>query len=94
VEEMAAGARERLDAAYGVAVSGVAGPGGGSAEKPVGTVHIAVSGPSGTESRALFWPGEREDIRRISAVSALHMLLRAVRADLAAALTSSGGAAQ
>lgn len=94
VEEMAAGARERLDAAYGVAVSGVAGPGGGSAEKPVGTVHIAVSGPSGTESRALFWPGEREDIRRISAVSALHMLLRAVRADLAAAPTSSGGAAQ
>lgn len=94
VEEMATGARERLVATYGVAVSGVAGPGGGSAEKPVGTVHIAVSGPSGTESRALFWPGEREDIRRISAVTALHMLLRAVRADLAAALHSSGGTAQ
>ncbi len=94
VEEMATGARERLAATYGVAVSGVAGPGGGSAEKPVGTVHIAVSGPSGTESRALFWPGEREDIRRISAVTALHMLLRAVRADLAAALHSSGGTAQ
>lgn len=82
VEEMASGVRERLAATYGVAVSGVAGPGGGSKDKPVGTVHIAVAGPAGIEARAIFWPGEREDIRRLSAVTALHMLFRAVRADL------------
>lgn len=94
VEEMAAGVRDRLAATYGVAVSGVAGPGGGSKEKPVGTVHIAVSGPAGTEARAVFWPGEREDIRRLSAATALHMLLRAVRADLKSASGSPSGAAQ
>jgi nicotinamide-nucleotide amidase len=80
VEEMARGVRERFSTSYGVAISGVAGPGGGTPEKPVGTVHIAVSGPSGTEARAIFWPGEREDIRRISAISTLHLLWRCVRA--------------
>lgn len=86
VEEMARGVRERYASTYGVAISGVAGPGGGSADKPVGTVHIAVCGPQGLEARAIFWPGEREDIRRLSAISALHLLLRMTRS--AAQLTS------
>ncbi|MBL9005465.1 MAG: CinA family nicotinamide mononucleotide deamidase-related protein [Myxococcales bacterium] len=80
VEEMARGARERFNTTYGVAISGVAGPGGGTPEKPVGTVHIAVCGPMGIEARAIYWPGDREDIRRLSAITALHLLLRAIRA--------------
>ena len=80
VEEMARGVRDRFAATYGVAISGIAGPGGGTAEKPVGTVHIAVCGPGGVDARAIHWPGEREDIRRLSAITALHLLLRAARA--------------
>lgn len=80
-EEMATGARDRLGTTYGVAVSGVAGPGGGSVEKPVGTVHIAIAGPGGMHWRQIYWPGEREDIRRVTAITALHQLQKVVRAD-------------
>jgi nicotinamide-nucleotide amidase len=76
VLEMAEGARAALSADWGVAISGVAGPDGGTPEKPVGTVHIAVIGPDARETRKLVWPGDREQIRLISAFGALHMLFK------------------
>jgi nicotinamide-nucleotide amidase len=78
VLEMAEGARAALSCDWGVAVSGVAGPDGGTAEKPVGTVHIAVIGPGAREARKLSWPAEREQVRMIAAVSALHLLFKSL----------------
>lgn len=74
VEQMAQGVRRLTGATYGVAVSGVAGPDGGSADKPVGTVHIAVAGPDGVEARHVLWPGDREQVRRVAACAALNLL--------------------
>lgn len=75
VEEMARGARRLLGSTYAVAVSGVAGPGGGTAEKPVGTVHLAVAGPDdAVVTRQLLWPGDREQVRRIAAFAALNLV--------------------
>jgi nicotinamide-nucleotide amidase len=74
VREMAEGARQRLGATYSIAVSGIAGPEGGTPEKPVGTVHLAVAGPEQTLHRQLLWPGDRDQIRRIAALAALNLL--------------------
>jgi nicotinamide-nucleotide amidase len=76
VIEMAEGARAALSCDWGIAISGVAGPDGGTAEKPVGTVHIAVIGPNTRETRKLLWPGDREQVRLVSAFSALHLLYK------------------
>lgn len=80
---LANGARRRLNSDIGVGVTGVAGPGGGSAEKPVGLVHLAVVGPHST-SQVLErrFPGDREAVRINSALAGLHLvrlLLRDVR---------------
>jgi len=71
---MAEGARDRLGADVAVAVTGVAGPGGGTPEKPVGLVHIHAAGPNGSLARMLDLPGEREQIRVRATVTALHLL--------------------
>ena len=71
---MAAGVRERLGADVAVAVTGIAGPGGGSAEKPVGLVDLHAEGPDGALARELDFPGDREAIRARAAVAALHLL--------------------
>ncbi len=78
---LAAGARERLAAQIGVGVTGVAGPGGGSAEKPVGLVWLSIAGPGEREAtRSVNLPGGRADVRDRSTTVALHMLLRALQA--------------
>ena len=73
---MAAGARERLGADIAVAVTGIAGPGGGSDEKPVGLVFLHAEGPDGSRSRDFVFPGDRSSIRRRATVTALHLLRR------------------
>jgi nicotinamide-nucleotide amidase len=72
---LAEGVRRRFGADWGIAVTGIAGPGGGSAEKPVGTVHYACAGPSGTQHRQVRLPYDR--LRNLSASVALTLdLLR------------------
>ncbi len=63
---------------WAIAITGVAGPGGGSPEKPVGTVEIAITGPADAEveSRRFQYPGDRERVRWISGQFALEMLRR------------------
>ncbi len=73
---MAEGARERLGVDVAVAVTGVAGPGGGTPEKPVGLVHYAAVGPDGSATREFNVPGDRAAIRSRSAVMALHLVRR------------------
>ena len=71
---MADGARRRLAADVAVAVTGVAGPGGATPEKPVGRVYIHAAGPDGSLARMLDLPGEREQVRVRATVTALHLL--------------------
>jgi nicotinamide-nucleotide amidase len=70
---MARGVRDRLGANVGIAVTGVAGPGGGTEEKPVGLVHFHVSAEEGETAHRFAFPGDREWIRSRSAVAALHL---------------------
>lgn len=79
---MAEGVRRHLGSDWGVGITGVAGPGGDSEEKPVGTVHVAVAGPGETEHRKLRLPGDRERVRRFSAQMALEMLRRRLLATV------------
>jgi nicotinamide-nucleotide amidase len=76
--EMAAGARARLGADVAVAVTGIAGPGGGAPEKPVGLVYVHASGPSGERAADFTAPGDRETVRGRAAVAALHLVRRLV----------------
>jgi nicotinamide-nucleotide amidase len=71
---MAAGARARLGADVAVSVTGVAGPGGGTPDKPVGLVFLQAEGPDGSLARRLDLPGDRAAIRGRSTVTALHLL--------------------
>ena len=73
-EAMAEGARERLGADVAVSVTGVAGPGGGTEEKPVGLVYLHVSSPAGGEGRRMEWPGDRAIVRSRATVAALQLL--------------------
>ena len=73
---LAEGIRTRAGTTVGVGVTGVAGPGGGSPEKPVGTVHVAVATPLGTEHRQFSFPGDREKIRWWASQAALDMVRR------------------
>lgn len=74
---MAAGVRERLGSDLGVAVTGIAGPDGGSGAKPVGLVYIAVAGGREPTVRRFLWPHDREGNKRASAEAALAMLAEA-----------------
>ena len=73
---MAAGALERSDAHLAVAVTGIAGPGGGTETKPVGLVHLACAGPGGAVShRRAVYPGDRGAVRLATVETALDMLI-------------------
>jgi len=73
-EAMAAGARARLGAGVAISVTGIAGPGGGSEEKPVGLVYLHVQGPDGDLARELNLPGDRDAIRGRATAAALHLV--------------------
>jgi nicotinamide-nucleotide amidase len=75
---LAEGARRRFGTDFGVGVTGIAGPTGGSDGKPVGTVHVAVATPDGTGHRALRLLGDRERVRWQAAQAALEMVRRAL----------------
>ena len=76
VRAMAEGMRNLAGTTYAVAVSGVAGPGGGSEEKPVGTVWLAMTHPGGIYSTLRRFPGSREAVRLLSAHAALELVRR------------------
>ena len=73
---MAVGAREGLGADVAVSVTGIAGPGGGTEDKPVGLVFVHAEGPNGSLCGDFVFPGDRTSIRRRATVTALHLLRR------------------
>jgi competence/damage-inducible protein CinA-like protein len=75
---MAAGARVRLHADVAVAVTGIAGPGGGTPEKPVGLVYAHAETPEASHGIEFSFPADRESIRRRASVAALHLVRRLV----------------
>lgn len=79
--EMAEGARRRADADYAVSVTGLAGPGGGTPEKPVGTVWLGLATREGVQARLLQLHGNRERIRTLAALNAMHWVLETVEKE-------------
>lgn len=73
---LADGIRRRTGATLGVGITGVAGPTGGSPEKPVGTVHVAIADASGSKERGVLYPGERDRIRWQASQTALDLVRR------------------
>jgi nicotinamide-nucleotide amidase len=71
---LAEGVRRRLGADVGIGVTGIAGPGGGTPAKPVGTVHLAAVGPDGTVSKSLVIPGSRGAVRQRTSTVAMQLL--------------------
>ncbi len=80
-ERMAQGVRAALRSDWAIATTGIAGPDGGTPEKPVGTVWIAVAGPHGVVSRLGNFPGARELVIERAAMSALNMLRKELRKE-------------
>lgn len=73
---MAHGIRQRTNSTLGVGITGIAGPGGGTAEKPVGLVHIAVVNENSSKERAFRFPGDRDRIRHQATQAALDTIRR------------------
>ncbi|HET9589946.1 MAG TPA: CinA family protein [Anaerolineales bacterium] len=82
VLEMARGARRLLDADISVAVTGIAGPGGGTPEKPVGTTWIGLAAQDGEWTMLLQFAGDREENKQASSDAALRMLLEYLKGNL------------
>lgn len=78
---MAHGARERLGATYGVSTTGVAGPGGGTADKPVGLVHVCLAWEGGERHERLLLGGSRSHVRARTVSRVLHLLRERLAAD-------------
>ena len=77
-EQMARGVCEKLGTDFGIGITGVAGPDGGSPDKPVGLVYIALATPSGVEVKRKTFRGDREMIRESSVQRAMSQLWRAL----------------
>ena len=75
--QMALGARKLLNVDYAVSVTGIAGPGGGSAEKPVGLVWFGIATPNGVQTESVIFPGDRTAVRAAAVEHALSLLLAA-----------------
>ena len=75
-QALAQGIRRRIGATLGIGITGIAGPSGGSPEKPIGLVYIALADASGSRDRTLRFPGDRERIRWHASQAALDMLRR------------------
>jgi nicotinamide-nucleotide amidase len=71
---LAGGVRAAAGATWGIGITGIAGPTGGTPEKPVGTVHLALAGPHGTEHVQRLYRGDRDRIRKTAAYEALNLL--------------------
>jgi nicotinamide-nucleotide amidase len=83
-DALADGALERFDADFGIGITGIAGPGGGSEEKPVGLVCFCVAGRDGGRiTRSTRLPGSRSDIRDRATTVAMHLLRRLLRGETA-----------
>jgi nicotinamide-nucleotide amidase len=82
VIEMARGVRIALGADIGIAVSGIAGPGGGTPEKPVGTVWIGLSSNQEEYSRHYLWTGDRLAVKEQTARAALDLLMEHLSREL------------
>ena len=80
VTEMARGVREELAADIGISVSGIAGPGGGTEEKPVGLVYFCLSTVEGEWHRKMVFKGERVEVKEKAADYALQFLLEHLKA--------------
>lgn len=79
---MAAAVREQGGANYGLSITGIAGPGGGSPGKPVGLTYVAVASASGTIAREHKFRGGRSTVKAASARAALELLCEAIKRDM------------
>ena len=77
--QMAIGARKLLKVDYAVSVTGIAGPGGGSSEKPVGLVWFGIAAPNGTKTEKRIFHGDRAEVRAATIEHALSLLLAAAK---------------
>jgi len=78
-QALAEGVRARAGASIGVGITGIAGPTGGSQEKPVGLVFVALADERGTQVREFHFPGSRDRVRHWATQMALEMVRRRIR---------------
>ena len=82
VLEMARGARKALGADLGLSVSGIAGPGGGLPDKPVGTTWIGLAAPDGEWARKFLWDGDRRENKELTADAAMQLLIEYLNGEI------------
>ena len=78
-KEMSGGVKGRIGTDIGVGITGIAGPGGGSVEKPVGLVYISIAGPKGVIVTKNLFKGSRSEIKKQTTDKALTMLIKYIR---------------